>query len=154
MVTMYLGSNGLNASMSDSGNGGGNFVNLPLPDDQWTFEVQGWQNYMTALLQRVVMRVAAGPTNPALNGAVQPPSAYFTASAFDLCANQKVRDESYYSFSVVGLVVTILGGLLIIFLNMFLPAIIGAIQRWTKRRSRPKGRLGPRPHPTSATHGL
>jgi hypothetical protein len=80
-----------------------------LPDGQWVTEVLGWHSYMMAHMQRIMYDLAAGPTDPSFNQYVLKPSAENQA-IFDVCANQKIRDSHFYSFSVFGLAVTLVVG--------------------------------------------
>jgi hypothetical protein len=99
-----------------------------LPDGQWVTEVLGWHSYMMAHMQRIMYDLAAGPTDPSFNQYVLKPSAKNQA-IFDVCANQKIRDSHFYSFSVLGLAVTLLVGGSVVLLNLCLSTFVGWFQR-------------------------
>ena len=101
-----------------------------LPDGQWITEVLGWHSYMMAHMQRIMYDLAAGPTDPSFNQYVLKPSAKDQA-IFDVCANQKIRDSHFYSFSVLGLAVTLLAGGSIVLLNLCLSTVAGWFQRFS-----------------------
>jgi hypothetical protein len=101
-----------------------------LPDGQWVAEVLGWHSYMMAHMQRIMYDLAAGPMDPNFNQYVLKPSAKNQA-IFDVCANQKIRDSHFYSFSVLGLTITLLVGGFIVLLNLCLSTIVGWFQRFS-----------------------
>jgi len=101
-----------------------------LPDGQWITEVLGWHSYMMAHMQRIMYDLAAGPTDPSFNQYVMKPSAQNQA-IFDVCANQKIRDSHFYSFSVLGLAITLLVGGSIVLLNFCLSTVVGWFQRFS-----------------------
>ena len=101
-----------------------------LPDGQWITEVLGWHSYMMAHMQKIMYDLAAGPTDPSFNQYVMKPSAKNQA-IFDVCANQKIRDSHFYSFSVLGLVITLLVGGSIVLLNLCLSTVVGWFQRFS-----------------------
>ena len=128
-MVYFLGDAALQANFhlysgSNSQNSGG------LPDDQWITEVFAWHSYTMAHMQKTMYDLAAGPSDPTFNTYVTPQSSS-DKGTFDVCANQKVRDSHYYSFSILGLAVTLLGGSLIVLLNLCLSTCVGWYQRAT-----------------------
>jgi hypothetical protein len=99
-----------------------------LPADQWVTEVVGWHAYMMARMQRIMYDLAAGPSDPSFNRFVLAPSAANQA-IFDVCANQKIRDSHFYSFSVLGLFVTAVVGGTVVLLNLCLSTVVGWIRQ-------------------------
>jgi hypothetical protein len=85
---------------------------------------------MMAHMQRIMYDLAAGPTDPSFNQYVLKPSAENQA-IFDVCANQKIRDSHFYSFSVLGLAITLLVGGSIVLLNLCLSTVVGWFQRFS-----------------------
>lgn len=124
-----------------------------LPTDYWKQEVMGWQQYMLANLQRTIINIAAGPTIDSVNG---PNGDFFNGfiqslgsllqwnsstdvGDIDLCKSMRTVDANFTSVHIIGIVVTVVVGLLLILLDMCLPTVVGKIQkkfnRGTKRRS-------------------
>lgn len=101
-----------------------------LPEGQWMTEVLGWHSYIMAHMQRIMYDLAAGPSDPSFNIYVSPPSAENQA-IFDVCANQKIRDSHFYSFSVLGMFITLVVGGSVVVLNLSLAVVVGWIQRIT-----------------------
>jgi len=93
-----------------------NVLSGPLPSNQWHAEVLNFHNISLAMLQRRVVEFAspqdvevrAGVS--ALNYIVSPP----TSELKSLCKAIKVRRPAYFNFSMFGLVMVLVLGLIII----------------------------------------
>lgn len=125
-MIFQLGPASLSASSSVFGTS--TLLSAPLPDNQWALEIANWYDYSMAHLQRLVVSVASGPAMASSNAYIVPP-ADADQEVFDICANQKVIDSRYYTFSVPGLTIIVVIGLLIIIANLLLPKTIGILQR-------------------------
>lgn len=96
-----------------------------LPPTQWQDEVTNFGQASLAVLQRMVVDYAA-PSNFIMQTSAGPvPSDQFikaprTDAEGELCHWVRVRDARYTNFSAVGLLVTLIIGLLAIFINVFL----------------------------------
>ena len=98
----------------------------PLPSDQWVSELQHLQTVSMAKLQRSAFIIRAGPSDPEIlkYSIVLPPDSWS-------CANQKFRDDSYESFSVLGIALIFgIGGALII-TGTLITFVIPIIQKRT-----------------------
>jgi hypothetical protein len=104
----------------------------PLPDTHWATEVQGWHWYMMAQLLREMYDFAAGPAEASALPYLTRPSEK-DRKAFGVCKNQKIRDAHYYSFSILGLVITLSISCGIIILNLCVSSIIGFIQQYKEK---------------------
>lgn len=102
-----------------------------LPDDQWVQEIKAWGAYTVAHMQRMIYQFAAGPQKPAWDQYIVAPTAV-DASHLNVCGNQKIRSGAYYSFNLFGLVVTFVGGSLIVLLSLCLSTCVALIQKVTK----------------------
>ena len=100
-----------------------------LPNNQWQIEVTSWFNIALAKLQANVVQYASGPSVIGTNGVVSLPNhntLYWEAQ----CYMQKARSSTgYTSFSLFGVVITLVVGGLILFVSLFVDAFIGFIQR-------------------------
>lgn len=110
-------------------------VSTSLPDNQWQLEVQNAYNISLAVLQDFPTLHASPPQiqitpNSTYDQYIIPNNA--TTEGIHLCQNQKIRSSTYYSFSVVGLAIIILGGSLIILLSNLIPVIVALL---LKRRA-------------------
>ena len=110
-------------------------VSTSLPDNQWQLELQNAYNTSLALLQFWFNYHAYPPRIR-----VTPNSTYDqyvtqanTNEEVHICHNQKIRSSTYYSFSVVGLAIIILGGSAVILLSNLIPL---TVQLWRKRKAR------------------
>lgn len=124
----YLGASSLQASLAQAGEdtmGSG-----LLPPDQWRTDVTFWHYYIMARMQRLIVEYAAGPENPSFNKYFQAPA---LLDAFNVCRNQKIRNSQYYSFSLLGLIITVTVGTAIVLTNLLLTPIVSLIQKLTGR---------------------
>ena len=103
----------------------------PLPNNQWQIEVTSWFNIALAKLQANVVQYASGPSIVGTNGVISLPNdLYYEAQ----CYMQKVRSNTgYTSFSLFGVVITLVVGGLILFVSLFVDAFIGFMQRRINR---------------------
>jgi hypothetical protein len=101
-----------------------------LPSDQWITEVVAWHSYTMAQMQKTIYDFAAGPADATFNKYITSQTSTYK-DTFDLCANQKVRDSHYYSFSILGLAITLLVGSSIVLLNLCISSCVGWYQRVT-----------------------
>ncbi|KAF2184882.1 hypothetical protein K469DRAFT_633197 [Zopfia rhizophila CBS 207.26] len=110
------------------------FMSAPLPDNHWKNEIWNFHNVSLALLQRRVVEFASPPdvrVRPgvsSLQHIVRPE----LPELLKLCNAVKIRTTAYSNFSVLALVLTIVGGLLIIGLNLTLSTVV----EWAQKRSR------------------
>jgi hypothetical protein len=89
-----------------------------LPNNQWTIEVSSWFGISLVALQRFVVDYASGPSDfdPTSGGQILNNGDAVTKS---LCKNQKIRSNGeYQNFSVPGLVVIFLFGIIIILASL------------------------------------
>lgn len=101
---------------------------LPLPDNQWTIELQAWHSTVMAFLQALLVGRASGPVNLNDRKWIIPPN---DTVGHQLCHAQKVRTSGdYANINTFGLVATLALGSLIIVLNSSLGVIVG----WTQQR--------------------
>lgn len=101
-------------------------ISTPLPDDQWQTEVANIHNLTLAGLQLTAIGHAATPNiqiRPGLNlhdhmvDETDP-------DAQALCRNQRARNSTYSSFSMLGIIIILVCSLLIILVDYFLPLIL------------------------------
>jgi hypothetical protein len=110
-------------------------MSAPLPPTQWQAEVVNMANIMLAALQRRIVNYASPPNMsvPTLNGSSSS-LAYVTPpddEGEQLCQNIRIRDASYFNFSVAGLLLILFLGGAIIGINLFcLPGMLF----WARRR--------------------
>jgi hypothetical protein len=97
----------------------------PLPDNQWELEVEHWFQGMLSYTQRSVVELASGPTNPAMRKYRKYANETEKENA---CGRQKVRSDSFTSFSVLGLGIIILVSISIISVSVLLPWVTKKIQ--------------------------
>lgn len=100
---------------------------LPLPNNQWTIELQAWHSTVMAFLQSLMVGRAMGPTNPNDKKWIISPN---DTVGHQLCHAQKIRiSGDYANISTFGLVATLAVGSLIIVLNVSLGVIVGWMQQ-------------------------
>ena len=98
----------------------------PLPNNQWQIEVTSWFNVALAKFQANVVEFASGPATIATTGAVTRPTYLYDLAQ---CYMQKVRSSTgYTSFSLVGVVITLVFGGFILFVSLFIDTFAGFIQ--------------------------
>ncbi|KAI8631817.1 hypothetical protein F5Y19DRAFT_376735 [Xylariaceae sp. FL1651] len=97
-----------------------------LPWNQWHLDVNHWWGISLALTQSMFIDTAYGPSDPAL----LPLHINFTAPELkELCSNQKIQSTTYASFSVFGLLFTIVVGILIILVSYLLEPVSAFLHR-------------------------
>ncbi|KAH7075062.1 hypothetical protein FB567DRAFT_183030 [Paraphoma chrysanthemicola] len=97
----------------------------PLPDNQWELELEHLFKFTMADIQRAILDLATGPQSTDSRQFHSPPD---NAKARALCGSQKIRSDSFTSFSVLGLVLILSIGGLIMIVSVLLP--------WTMERMR------------------
>jgi hypothetical protein len=97
-----------------------------IPDNQWELEVENLFKVTLASLQRSVVDQAMGPADPALLPILRRPN---TPEEQKVCANQKIRSDSYASINVLGLVIIFVVGGLIIVTSFALPIVVRRIKQ-------------------------
>ena len=97
-----------------------------LPKNQWEVEVESWFKITLADLQRSILEHATGPTDPAIRQFLVRPN---TTEEQKVCANQKVRSDSFTSFNIVGLTITFVLGGVITLISVVLPMAVERVQR-------------------------
>ncbi|KAI9779283.1 MAG: hypothetical protein M1816_003623 [Peltula sp. TS41687] len=98
----------------------------PLPSNQWELEVQYWFSTALANLQMIMVDTATGPTDANLTPWLHRPQNREERLA---CRSQKIRSDSFASFSTLGLVILLSVGGLIIIISFFLEFLVEWIQR-------------------------
>lgn len=113
--------------------GAGDIFSAPLASTQWQDEVMNLQNISMALLQRRIVEFASPPnyqTASEITSLIERPTA---EAERKLCEQIKISTNAYTSFSVLGVFTTILVGLVIICVDLFLPTLVGWLQiKWGK----------------------
>lgn len=100
---------------------------LPLPNNQWTIELQAWHSTVMAFLQALLVGRALGPTDPNDGKWIIPLN---DTVGHQLCHAQKIRTSGEYAnISAFGLVATLALGSLIIVLNLSLGVLVGWMQQ-------------------------
>lgn len=97
-----------------------------LPSNQWTLEVESWNQIVLADMQRSVLEYATGPSNQELLSFLLPPNG---SSQAHICHNQRARSGQAQSFSVLAIVSIFTLGLLIICVDLGLHRLVGYVQR-------------------------
>jgi hypothetical protein len=108
-------------------------VSSGLPDDQWQRELSNYFNVSLSAAQYMAIMHAASK-DMELSGN----ETYYdfivkenTTEANNLCTNQKMRSDGYYSINIFSFCIIIVTGTIIILIGMFAPAIA---QQWRRRR--------------------
>jgi hypothetical protein len=130
-ATMYNAVNGRGSAALRAAQlvwfGQGSAIQPYLPPNQWTVEVAGWFAAQMANLQRSMLEYATGPTDLGDDGYVVGPS---TLPSQKLCRSQMAPLAStYQNFSLLGIVLILVGGGLLIVLGLTIDVVVGAIQR-------------------------
>ena len=101
-------------------------VQSSLPANQWEVEVESWFKLTMADLQRAILEQATGPTEPAIRQSLVRPT---TTEEQRVCANQKIRSDSFTSFNILGLTIIFTVSGLIILTSFVLPVVVERVQR-------------------------
>ena len=93
-----------------------------IPDNQWELELENLFKVTLASMQSSVVDQAMGPADPAILPLLTRPN---TTEEQKVCANKKIRSDSYTSINVLGLVIifVIIGGLIMV-TSFALPIIV------------------------------
>ena len=97
-----------------------------LPENQWEVEVESWFKLTMADLQRSILEQATGPTEPAMRRFLVRPN---TTEEQQVCANQKIRSNSFTSFNILGLTIIFALCGLITLVSFVLPVAVERVQR-------------------------
>jgi hypothetical protein len=97
-----------------------------LLGNQWELEVKSWFKLTMADLQRSILKQATGPTEPAVRQYLVRPN---ITEERQVCANQKIRSDSFASFNLLGLTIIFALGSLITLLSFVLPMAVERVQR-------------------------
>lgn len=103
-----------------------NGVQGPLPNNQWTLEVESWVNTVLAQLQRAVLEYATGPSNLKLLPFLKRPTNPFEQN---LCRNQMARTGQAQNFSVLAILLILILGTIIVCINLSLETMVDYFQR-------------------------
>ncbi|KAI9890825.1 MAG: hypothetical protein M1814_003609 [Vezdaea aestivalis] len=100
------------------------FLQSPLPNDQWLIELSKWFSVGLAGIQQGPLEFATGPQYVGESGTIVRPDANDTFGR-QLCKSQVIRESGQYqSFSVLGMSLVLgLGGLIIILSFTVEPAV-------------------------------
>ncbi|KAI9787458.1 MAG: hypothetical protein M1816_007506 [Peltula sp. TS41687] len=101
----------------------------PLPTNQWQLEVQYWFSTMLANLQMLMIDTATGPADANLTPWLRRPQ---NREEHRACRSQKIRSDSFTSFSTLGLAILLGVGGLIIAVSLSLEFLVDWIQRRRK----------------------
>jgi hypothetical protein len=101
-----------------------NGIQTPLLDNQWELEVENWVKISLADLQRAFVEEATGPTDPRIGVLLQRP---LNPLEEDACGSQKVKSDTFMSFSVLGLAITFSFSALITISSLILPPMMERI---------------------------
>jgi hypothetical protein len=92
-----------------------------LPNNQWELEVENLYKVTLADLQRSVLELSTGPIDPTMRRFLVQPN---TTETKKICANQKIRSDSFISVSLLGLTIIFAAGTLIIIVSLVLPIAV------------------------------
>lgn len=103
----------------------------PLPSDQWQEEVFHWETISMANLARMTVELATGPSDESMRKFVH--KKLPGDDSGQPCLNQKVRSSAYVSFSILGLSITLMIGIVITAVSYLIEPLCAYIQRRYKR---------------------
>ncbi|KAI0513189.1 hypothetical protein F5B22DRAFT_277829 [Xylaria bambusicola] len=95
----------------------------PIPANQWQQDVTHWWATSLAVQQSNFIENVVGPSDARLYPYVTPPQ------DSTVCSNQKIRNTAYTSFSVFGLYVLFLSGILLIIISYSIEPILSCFHR-------------------------
>jgi hypothetical protein len=104
----------------------------PLPNNQWELEVESWYKASLADLKRSILELSTGPIDPAMRRFLVRPN---TTETKKICANQKIRSNSFISVNLLGLTIIFAAGTLIIIVSLVLPIAVEHFQPHHNRYS-------------------
>ncbi|KAF2183637.1 hypothetical protein K469DRAFT_667831 [Zopfia rhizophila CBS 207.26] len=103
---------------------------LPLPNNQWTLELQDMHNKVLAMLQRVIVDYARGPGSTSAQKFIAVPD---NRESTALCSMLRARTNGRFSnVNTYGLVIVLSIGTLIILTNFFLIDLVVWAQKCRK----------------------
>jgi hypothetical protein len=105
-------------------------IQSSLPNNQWELEVENWYKVTLADVQRSILELSTGPIDPAIRRFLLRPN---TTETKKICANQKIRSDSFVSVNLLGLTIIFAVGALIIITSLVLPI---AVEHFQRRRNR------------------
>jgi hypothetical protein len=97
---------------------------VPLPSNQWELETENWFKIMLADLQAGILDLSAGPWNAEIDRFMIPPS---NSGERKVCSSQKIRSTAFTSFTLLGLIIIFVVGVLIILVSALLPTFFKTI---------------------------
>jgi hypothetical protein len=115
-----LGSSYLLAQSYKSGG-----YSTPLPDNQWSIEVQNWFGIMMTQLQRFIVDFVVGPGDSRYHQYVVPP----TANDTWMCSAQIINRSGYLSFSVLPVAIVLIVGVVAIAVNLSMEGLLSVAQK-------------------------
>jgi hypothetical protein len=100
-------------------------LSLPLPDNQWQFELERWQTIAMTQLQRTMVEYATGQIAVSPQYLIPPQS----DSEKWLCQNMMMKSTAYQSFSVMALVLIVVFGMILILISLTIETSVSWVQR-------------------------
>jgi hypothetical protein len=101
----------------------------PLSSTQWITEISGWFAVGLAAIQQAALEYATGPQYLGTTGKLIPPAPSDTLGQ-RLCHSQTFRSSGeVQSFSLLGVVIILVGGGSIILVSFCLETVVGWVQR-------------------------
>ncbi|KAI1778679.1 hypothetical protein F4818DRAFT_306952 [Hypoxylon cercidicola] len=102
-----------------------------LPENQWQLDILFWFKTTLASLQTSFVDIAYGTVDPQF----APYTVNITEpSQKDICNNQIINSTQYASFSLLGVLLTYIGGLVIILVSFILEPLLACLQQRRKRK--------------------
>lgn len=101
-----------------------------LPDNQWQLEFENWFGVALQSIQLWSQQYVSGPLGTKTNQYLVPAAQDFTRN---MCGNQITRRDDYRSFSVLGLTVILVFGILVTFANLTVGSIVQTMQAQTQK---------------------
>lgn len=101
-----------------------------LPDNQWQTEFEHYFGVALNVLQTWSLQYVTGPVLPHKQHYIVPASDDFEK---EMCVNQVIRKSDHRSFSVLGLVIILVFGVLFILANLTVSAIVDSVQKRTQK---------------------
>lgn len=105
------------------------YVQSPIPDDQWIVELSNWFAVGLAGIQQSSLEYAIGPQYLGETGVLERPAAN-DSLAQRLCRSQLIRNSGHVqSFSMLGIVLILTLGGLVFVVSVTMESTVGALQR-------------------------
>jgi hypothetical protein len=115
--------------------GYGGVLSTGLSDNQTAIEIQNWFQIQLAFMQRAFLRRPRGPSSPDFIVPAEFTEKLDSDILKSLCHHQKVHHPSYTSFSMLGLMLTILFGALIIGISFALEPVVAMVRNKSGKHS-------------------